>query len=144
LQTLQTKTRKKSLCVTSGKTFFTIIFIFSASFLTFMKKSFLAIFAIFAIGIAVLLIALFLLPKGEKNAVEACIALCKSELEKGRDLSSGPCLSNEIAPNWVCDVAHWPRQSVDNKEENQCEAYRKGLASHFVEVDVNCKLIRAV
>jgi len=78
----------------------------------------------------------------EKDRVTtACIELCQSF--KG-DLSSGPCLSNEIISNWVCDVAHSPRQAVDNLEENQCSAYRESLAKHFVEVDANCDFIRAV
>lgn len=36
----------------------------------------------------------------------------------GVDMSSGPCLSNEIIPDWVADVAHWPRQEVDNDPAN--------------------------
>jgi len=75
------------------------------------------------------------------RAITACVDLCKSSKE---NLSNGPCLSNEIIPNWVCDVAHSPRQAVDNLAENQCSAYREGLAKHFVEVDTNCNLITAV
>lgn len=75
------------------------------------------------------------------KAVSACIEKCKSATI---DLSNGPCLSEEIITNWVCDVAHSPRQTVDNNPENQCSDYREGLARHFVEVDVNCDLITAV
>lgn len=75
------------------------------------------------------------------SAVQNCIELCRSY--KG-NLSNGPCLSNEVAPGWVCDVAHSPRLDIDNLPENQCEAYRNGTATHFVEVDENCELIRAI
>lgn len=71
------------------------------------------------------------------------MALCQAELAKGTDLSAGPCLSNELAHDWVCDVAHSPRQDIDNLPENQCSAYREGRAHHFVEVDENCELIKS-
>ncbi len=80
-------------------------------------------------------------------AIEKCIQLCKDAKEKGKDLSNGPCLSDDnpdwnIA-DWVCDVAHSPRQPVDNKPENQCREYREGKAHHFVEVNPNCEFIKA-
>jgi hypothetical protein len=78
-------------------------------------------------------------------AQDICIQICKSS---NKDLSNGPCLSdNNLEWNvndWVCDIAHSPRQTVDNLPENQCSAFRSGQAHHFVEVDVNCNLIRAV
>ena len=104
--------------------------------------------------IAVFLIAIILLSgcatqlpanQTEKDrATAACIELSQSSLSNGQDLTNGPCLSNEIISNWVCDVAHSPRQAVDNLAENQCSAYREGLAKHFVEIDANCNFIRAV
>lgn len=80
----------------------------------------------------------------QQGAINNCIKECNSELEEGIDLSNGPCLSNSIAPGYVCDVAHDPRQPVDDLSENQCSAYRNGTASHFVEVDENCNLIKAI
>ncbi len=68
-----------------------------------------------------------------------CQALCRQWLARGDDLSSGPCLTNAIAPGWVCDVAHKPRQPVDNV--TTCSAYGKN-AQHFVEVDPECNFIR--
>ena len=61
----------------------------------------------------------------------------------GEDLSSGPCLTNEAVPGWVADIAHNPRQSIDNLPENQCSAYRDGAATHFVELDEGGNLIQA-
>jgi hypothetical protein len=78
-------------------------------------------------------------------AIEKCINACRETLISGKDLSNGPCLLNPITElkNWVCDVAHNPRQEVDNLPENQCSSFREGKAKHFVEVDIACNLIRA-
>ena len=75
-------------------------------------------------------------------AVDACKAECQKAIEDGTDLSNGPCLSNSIADDWVCDVAHSPREYGDNQPENQCSAFRAGEANHFVELDENCGLIK--
>jgi hypothetical protein len=63
-------------------------------------------------------------------------------IEQGVDMSNGPCLG-EIKENWVADVAHEPREEIDDDPANQCEAYRKGEADHFVELDPEGNLIRA-
>ncbi len=93
-------------------------------------------------------------PIGEKfgpeaeRAVTQCLEICRLRLARGVDLSKGPCLSNQVDTDWVCDVAHSPRQDVDNLPENQCSAWRdaqaRGETMHFVEVDPECTLIRAV
>ncbi len=79
----------------------------------------------------------------EQLSVNEIVSKCQ-ELCRGYtgELSNGPCLSNQLADDWVCDVAHSPRQAVDNIAENQCEWFRQGKAHHFVEVDENCNLIR--
>jgi hypothetical protein len=61
---------------------------------------------------------------------------------EGVDFSRGPCLGL-VLEGWVADVAHDPRQDVDDEPENQCEAYRSGEAAHFVELDPDGELIRA-
>lgn len=61
----------------------------------------------------------------------------------GEDLSSGPCLSNALLPGWVLDIAHNPRQEIDDLPQNQCSGYREGGAQHFVELDPEGNLIRA-
>jgi len=77
----------------------------------------------------------------EDLAVQTCIEICEgSEL----DLNLSPCLSNDLLGDrqWVCDVAHSPRLPMDNLPENQCEAWLNHTASHFVELDPECKLIK--
>lgn len=61
---------------------------------------------------------------------------------EGMDFSQGPCLSNALMPGWVVDIAHNPRQQMDDLAQNQCPAFREGQAKHFVEFDVNGELIR--
>jgi hypothetical protein len=79
-----------------------------------------------------------------EEAKTACIRECQLALSAGRNLTDGPCLSNEIIKDWVCDVAHSPRiPEIDNKPENQCTAWQV-TAHHFVEVDPNCNFIRSV
>ena len=46
---------------------------------------------------------------------------------QGVDMTNGPCLGF-VAPDWVADVAHDPRQAVDDDPANQCAAYRSGEA----------------
>jgi hypothetical protein len=60
----------------------------------------------------------------------------------GVDMTRGPCLG-VIQPGWVADVAHDPREDVDDEPANQCAAYRSGVADHFVELDPDGEFIRS-
>lgn len=82
-------------------------------------------------------------PKGEnfESLKQECIQACENALEQGRNLTNGPCLLDPMEnENWVCDVAHEPRQLVDDKPENQCSSYGK-TAKYFIEVTPNCEYI---
>ena len=74
-------------------------------------------------------------------AAEAAYAKARAE---GRDLSSGPCLADPVPgmSDWVVDVAHDPREPVDDEPENQCSAYRSGDAEHFIEISPGGDVIR--
>jgi len=98
---------------------------------------------IVVLSVLLIVLALFAFKNRSDIQINACIELCKKQLEEGEDLTKGPCLSNKISDGWVCDVAHNPRIEEDNNPENQCSEYLKS-AYHFVEVDPNCNLIRAV
>jgi hypothetical protein len=82
---------------------------------------------------------------GAEDVKNICIDACKAVLAEGQNLSVGPCLLNPI-PNtdYVCDIAHSPRQEIDNLPENQCSSFREGKAKHFIEVTPECKFIKAV
>ena len=62
-----------------------------------------------------------------------------------RDLSSGPCLSESLPglSDWAVDIAHDPRQAVDDQPANQCVSFRDGETHHFVELTPGGQLIRA-
>lgn len=42
---------------------------------------------------------------------------------------------------YVVDIVHVPRISEDDLAENQCEAYRNGSVSHYIELDKDGKLV---
>jgi hypothetical protein len=64
--------------------------------------------------------------------------------QDGVDFADGPCIAEHLdgLPDWVVDIAHDPRQAVDDQPQNQCKRARSGAASHFVELDPNGNLIR--
>jgi hypothetical protein len=62
--------------------------------------------------------------------------------EEGWDFLNGPCLSNNLLGEWVVDVAHNPREAIDDLPENQCTAFITGQVNHFIELDSEGKLIR--
>ena len=82
-----------------------------------------------------------------KNETETAINQAKYiyrlRKEEGENFANGPCLSNSLMPGWVLDIAHNPRQPIDNLPENQCSTYVNGLAQHFVELDPQGNVIRA-
>ena len=78
------------------------------------------------------------------QAIRVAKELYQQKKAEGLDFSNGPCLSDEIIPDWCVDIAHWPRQPIDNRPENQCRSYREGRVHHFVELDEDGNLIRAM
>lgn len=83
----------------------------------------------------------------DEIAAQECKTLCEDALKLKWDLSNGPCLSSATlswdVADWVCDVAHSPREAVDDLAENQCEEFGVS-ASHFVELDSECNFIKAI
>ena len=95
-----------------------------------------------------------------------CRALCKETRiqsrfgGQGSDIwNQGPCLSDLpeskwAHPDWVCDIAHHPRnegcpegaEGCDDALYNQCSGYKAngGAAKHYVEVDTLCAPFTAV
>jgi len=55
---------------------------------------------------------------------------------------SSQCLGT--CEDYAVDIVHVPRTEEDNLVENQCEAYRNGSVSHFIELDKDGNLIRIV
>jgi hypothetical protein len=84
-------------------------------------------------------------PSEQASAInEAKRTYAKVEAQQ-KDLTAGPCLAEQLPglPDWVVDIAHDPRQAVDDEPANQCARFRAGEAHHFVELDPIGELIRA-
>jgi hypothetical protein len=79
------------------------------------------------------------------EAIAAAQLAYDNAIIRGDDLDAGPCIAEELPElaDWVVDIAHDPREAVDDEPENQCERYRDGEASHFVELTPQGELIRA-
>lgn len=77
------------------------------------------------------------------EAIRAAEQLFRAKAAEGVEMADGPCLSQEVIPDWAVDVAHDPRQPVDDLPQNQCASYREGRVHHFVELDPDGRLIRA-
>jgi hypothetical protein len=80
----------------------------------------------------------------QDQAVAAAMSAYAAAKAKGVDFASGPCIAEQLPglDDWVADVAHDPREDVDDQAENQCQRYRDGEASHFVELTPEGALIR--
>lgn len=97
--------------------------------------------------VAVLLSPAAALATSESAARERAVALCQQQKKNADpgEWEQGPCISNgqgELA-DWVVDVAHSPRQPVDDQPSNQCSAFAEGRIKKFVELDTKCKVIRS-
>lgn len=79
----------------------------------------------------------------KEEAITEAAKIYAVQKQEGTDFSRGPCLSNRLIPDWVLDIAHNPRTADDDKTENQCSAFVKGQAKHFVELDPEGNLIHA-
>ncbi len=83
-------------------------------------------------------------PKSEMDtAINQARYIYSLRKNQGVDFSSGPCLSDDLMPDWVLDIAHSPRIPLDDLSANQCSAFKEGRAHHFVELDPEGNLIRA-
>ena len=82
-------------------------------------------------------------PPEAPSAMNACLSECQRQMLSSRDLSQGPCLLDPIPgfPDWVCDIAHHPREAEDDLPQNQCASFGNST-HHFVEATPNCILIR--
>ncbi len=47
-----------------------------------------------------------------------------------------------VCGNYAVDIVHVPRNEEDNLQENQCEDYREGKVSRFIELDKDGNIVR--
>jgi hypothetical protein len=81
----------------------------------------------------------------QDRAIAEATKAYEKAVSRGKNLDVGPCIAEELPglPAWVADVAHDPREEIDDEPENQCRRFREGEASHFVELTPEGELIRA-
>lgn len=77
----------------------------------------------------------------QEELVQKAKDLYSQAKDSGKDLSRGPCLG-KVSDDWVVDIAHVPRQDIDNFPENQCDDFNTGKANHFIELDPDGNVIR--
>lgn len=82
-------------------------------------------------------------------AMQKAVKVYQQAIADKVDLTDGPCLSNELFGNkdypetlWVLDIAHNPREEIDDLPENQCSAFSEGKAENFIELDPDGNLIK--
>lgn len=78
-----------------------------------------------------------------QEATERALEAYRQKKTTSDSLEQGPCLTETLMPDWVADIAHNPRQPVDDQPENQCQSYLEGKTHHFVELDPQGNIIRA-
>src|SRR3989338_4624598 len=100
-----------------------------------MMKNLLLLLVLFVVTITSLVtISLFAKEEPYKAGVSAeldravirALGIYKEKKDFGYDFSNGPCLTNDLLPDWVVDTVHNPRSNIDDLPENQCQAFREG------------------
>lgn len=79
--------------------------------------------------------------KEQKDAIACALQLYQQKKAEGMQFSS-QCLGS--CGNYAIDIVHVPRNEEDNLVENQCEDYREGKVSKFIEIDSEGNIFRIV
>lgn len=77
-----------------------------------------------------------------ETAQALCLMKCFEAKRLGTDLSRGPCISDEIAAGWACDVVHSPKTEEDSLQQNVCPGLLGDKLKRIVEVTENCDVAR--
>lgn len=75
----------------------------------------------------------------QQEAIECSLQLYDDEENKGIEFSS-QCLG--ICGNYAVDIVHVLRNEEDDKPENQCEDYKIGKVSNFIELDKDGEIVK--
>lgn len=79
--------------------------------------------------------------KEQQDAIACALQLYQQKKAEGMQFSS-QCLGS--CGNYAVDIVHVPRSEEDNLVENQCEDYREGKVSKFIELDLEGNIFRIV
>lgn len=75
----------------------------------------------------------------QQEAISGAMELYNKAKESGMEFNS-QCLGS--VGDYAVDIVHVPRTEEDNLPENQCEDYRTGKVSHFIELDKDGNIVR--
>lgn len=73
---------------------------------------------------------------------QEAITCAIGKFERFNEEKNSQCLG--VCGDYAIDIVHVPRNAEDNLVENQCEDYRKGIASHFIELDKEENIVKVV
>jgi len=107
-----------------------------------MKKTILIIVVIGVIIGLVGYFSFFRYPSDRTQAIRQAKTLFVQQRDLGLDMSQGPCLGT-VWEDWVLDIVHSPRSSIDDEPQNQCLEYQLGKVHHFVELDTQGNFVCA-
>ncbi len=79
--------------------------------------------------------------KEQQEAISCALSLYQQKKDEGMNFAS-QCLG--VCGNYAVDIVHVPRSEEDNLIENQCEDYREGKVSKFIELDKEEEIVRVV
>ncbi|MFH1327166.1 MAG: hypothetical protein ABIH59_03505 [archaeon] len=77
----------------------------------------------------------------QQQLIEGVLELYRQKKSEGMEFNS-QCIG--IVENYAVDIVHFPRTEEDNLVESQCEVYRLGEVSNFIELDRGGNIIRIV
>jgi len=75
----------------------------------------------------------------QQQIIKEATSLYNLKKSEGMQFSS-QCLGT--VGDYAVDIVHVPRIEDDNKIENQCDSFRKGKVSRFIELDKNGMIVR--
>ena len=114
-----------------------------------MKKSYITVILII---ILILLAIIFILLRVKKNdsgqvlseqeAINCALEKFNNFMDSGAEINS-QCLG-VCNGKYAVDIVHVPRSTEDNLVENQCEDFRNGIVSHFIELNKDGEVVRIV
>jgi hypothetical protein len=77
----------------------------------------------------------------QQQIIEQALALYEQKKAEGMEFSS-QCLG--VVIDYAVDIVSVPRSVEDNMVENQCESYRSGEVTHFIELDEDGNIVRII
>ncbi|MEK6892723.1 MAG: hypothetical protein AABX07_00815 [Nanoarchaeota archaeon] len=77
--------------------------------------------------------------ENQQRAIDSAIQIYNSKKIVGMNFSS-QCLGT--ITNYALDIVNAPRIAEDNLPENQCDDFKTGKVTHFIELDKNGEIVR--